>query len=78
MMRWLYPQRGTWKLSNKSIDGCVALTLFIDSMKKLMRKTDFIIPHLAVCYAFFYTDKTTLSYTAIFSMRKDLILHGTQ
>jgi len=48
-------------------------------LKKLVRKTDFIIlPYLAVCYPFFYIDKTTLSYAAIFNIRKDLILHGTQ
>ena len=33
---------------------------------------------LAVCYAFFYIDKTTLSYAAIFGIRDDLHLHGTQ
>lgn len=31
--------------------------------RKLVRKIDFmILPYLAVCYAFFYIDKTTLSY----------------
>ncbi len=37
-----------------------------------------ILPYLSVCYAFFYIDKTTLSYAAIFSIRDDLHLHGTQ
>lgn len=36
-----------------------------------------IIPYLAVCYAFFYIDKTTLSYAAIFGIREDLGLVGT-
>ena len=35
--------------------------------RKVVRKIDFmILPYLAVCYAFFYIDKTTLSYAAIF------------
>lgn len=47
--------------------------------KKLERKIDFmILPYLAVCYAFFYIDKTTLSYAAIFNIREDLNLKGTQ
>lgn len=47
--------------------------------KKLERKIDFmILPYLAVCYAFFYIDKTTLSYAAIFDIREDLNLKGTQ
>ncbi|KAL9092354.1 MAG: hypothetical protein Q9159_000862 [Coniocarpon cinnabarinum] len=46
---------------------------------RLVRKIDFmILPYLAVCYAFFYIDKTTLSYAAIFGIRDDLHLHGTQ
>lgn len=47
--------------------------------KKLERKIDFmILPYLAVCYAFFYIDKTTLSYAAIFNIREDLNLKRTQ
>ncbi|ORY61029.1 major facilitator superfamily domain-containing protein [Pseudomassariella vexata] len=47
--------------------------------RKLMRKIDFmILPYLAVCYAFFYIDKTTLSYAAIFGIRTDLNLSGTE
>lgn len=34
--------------------------------------------YLAVCYCFFYIDKTTLSYAAIFGIEEDLNLHGTQ
>ncbi|KAI5799885.1 MFS allantoate transporter [Geopyxis carbonaria] len=47
--------------------------------KKLVRKIDLrILPYLAVCYCFFYIDKTTLQYAAIFGLEKDLHLHGTQ
>jgi MFS family permease len=46
---------------------------------RVKRKVDFmILPYLAVCYAFFYIDKTTLSYAAIFGIREDLDLQGTQ
>ncbi|KAI3331192.1 putative MFS allantoate transporter [Ustulina deusta] len=46
--------------------------------RKLVRKIDFmILPYLAVCYAFFYIDKTTLSYAAIFGIRGDLDLQGS-
>ncbi|KAL1713487.1 major facilitator superfamily domain-containing protein, partial [Schizophyllum commune] len=47
--------------------------------KKLRRKIDYtILPVLAVCYAFYYIDKTTLSYAAIFGIRDDLHLEGTE
>ncbi|KAI4204136.1 MAG: hypothetical protein LQ350_001327 [Teloschistes chrysophthalmus] len=46
-----------------------------DEARRLERKIDFmILPYLAVCYAFFYIDKTTLSYAAIFGIREDLNL----
>ncbi|KAI5922492.1 putative MFS allantoate transporter [Camillea tinctor] len=46
--------------------------------RKLVRKIDLmILPYLAVCYAFFYIDKTTLSYAAIFGIRQDLNLQGS-
>ncbi|KAI8626408.1 putative MFS allantoate transporter [Xylariaceae sp. FL1651] len=46
--------------------------------RKLVWKIDFmILPYLAVCYAFFYIDKTTLSYAAIFGIRDDLKLQGS-
>lgn len=79
-----------WKLSSKKADGDTALALFEDpedareaidpaEEKKLVRRIDFmILPYLAVCYAFFYIDKTTLSYAAIFGIQEDLHLHGTQ
>ncbi|KAK4053252.1 DNA-directed DNA polymerase gamma mip1 [Microbotryomycetes sp. JL221] len=51
--------------------------------KRLVRKIDWIVlPCLAVCYAFYYVDKTTLSYAAIFGIKdappKGLGLHGSQ
>lgn len=79
-----------WKSAEKIADGDTAMTLFdnpdelheeIDPVeaRKLLWKIDFmILPYLAVCYAFFYIDKTTLSYAAIFGIRDDLHLHGTQ
>lgn len=78
-----------WK-SAKAADGDTAMALFDDpdelhedvdpaEARKLLWKIDFmILPYLAVCYAFFYIDKTTLSYAAIFGVREDLDLHGTQ
>ncbi|KAK5124163.1 hypothetical protein LTR85_001866 [Meristemomyces frigidus] len=78
-----------WKVS-KSGDGDVAMALFhspsevhepIDPAeeKRLVRKIDLmILPYLAVCYAFFYIDKTTLSYAAIFGIRDDLSLVGKE
>lgn len=50
-----------------------------DDERRLVRKIDLIIlPYLSVCYAFFYVDKTTLSYAAIFGIRDDLHLVGTE
>ncbi|KAK7047621.1 hypothetical protein VNI00_006389 [Paramarasmius palmivorus] len=47
--------------------------------RKLVRKIDWtVLPSLAVCYAFYYIDKTTLSYAAIFGIREDLKLSGTE
>ena len=37
-----------------------------------------ILPYLAVCYCFFYIDKTTLSYAAIFGIKDDLKLVGKE
>jgi hypothetical protein len=79
-----------WHLSSKTADGDTALALFSNpddlhevispvDEARLQRKIDFmILPYLAVCYAFFYIDKTTLSYAAIFGIRDDLKLVGTQ
>ncbi|KAL2436813.1 putative transporter [Exophiala dermatitidis] len=81
-----------FKFSSKirSHDGDVALRLFHDpdelhepidpeEERKLIRKIDMLIlPLIAVNYAFFYIDKTTLSYAAIFGIREDLNLRGTQ
>ncbi|KAK4628798.1 hypothetical protein CLAFUW4_08257 [Fulvia fulva] len=83
------PSTTKWKL-NKAGDGDAAMALFnsptdlhepIDPSeeKALVRKIDLmILPYLAVCYAFFYIDKTTLSYAAIFGIREDLNLVGTE
>ncbi|ANB11552.1 allantoate permease [Sugiyamaella lignohabitans] len=50
-----------------------------EEMRKVVRKTDWaILPYLAVCYMFYYIDKTTLSYSAIFGMKEDLNLVGTE
>lgn len=90
----LVPQRTAsehhkWILS-KSGDGDIAMGLFQsptelhepvseEELRRLERKIDLtILPYLAVCYAFFYIDKTTLSYAAIFGIREDLHLVGTQ
>ncbi|KAL4895996.1 major facilitator superfamily domain-containing protein [Aspergillus ambiguus] len=78
-----------WKAA-KSKDGDTAMALFNDpdelheevdpaEARRILWKIDFmILPYLAVCYAFFYIDKTTLSYAAIFGIVEDLELHGTQ
>ena len=77
-----------WKKVSLKEDGDVAQRLFasqahepIDPAEeaRVVRKIDFmILPYLAVCYAFFYIDKTTLSYAAIFGIREDLDIHGQQ
>ncbi|EXJ86942.1 hypothetical protein A1O3_03896 [Capronia epimyces CBS 606.96] len=84
------PHKFKFSAKSKSQDGDIALRLFanVDDLhepiepeeeKKLIRKIDLLIlPLIAVNYAFFYIDKTTLSYAAIFGIRDDLKLHGTQ
>lgn len=71
-------------------DDDAALALFRDEQElhelidpekegKLVRKIDLmILPYLAICYCFFYIDKTTLSYAALFGIGDDLDLHGNQ
>jgi len=78
------------KFSSKVIDGDTALALFSNpdelqeaissaEEKKLHHKIDFmILLYLSVCYAFFYIDKTTLSYAAIYGIKDELHLEGTQ
>jgi hypothetical protein len=78
-----------WRVS-RSGDGDVAMSLFNSPDElhdpispsedaRVKRKVDWmILPYLAVCYVFFYIDKTTLSYAAIFGIRGDLHLQGTQ
>ncbi|KAH7155212.1 major facilitator superfamily domain-containing protein [Dactylonectria estremocensis] len=47
--------------------------------KRVLRKLDRrIIPLLGVCYFFYYVDKTTLSYAAIFGLKEDLNLQGDE
>ncbi|RSH89938.1 hypothetical protein EHS25_001924 [Saitozyma podzolica] len=47
--------------------------------KQLKRKLDMrILPLLGVCYFFYYVDKTTLSYAAIFGIKTDIKLVGTE
>ena len=82
------PQK--WRLSSKAKDGDTALALFSspDELHEAISPADeralqwkidlMILPYLAVCYAFFYIDKTTLSYAAIFGIKDDLNLKGTQ
>jgi hypothetical protein len=79
-----------WHLSSKAADGDTALALFNNpdelheaispaDQRALQWKIDLmILPYLAVCYMFFYIDKTTLSYAAIFGIKDDLKLHGTE
>ncbi|OJD33102.1 mfs allantoate transporter [Diplodia corticola] len=46
---------------------------------KLIRKIDWmILPYLSVCYVFFYLDKTTLSYAAIFGVSEDIHLDDVE
>ncbi|KAH6990503.1 major facilitator superfamily domain-containing protein [Ilyonectria sp. MPI-CAGE-AT-0026] len=47
--------------------------------KRVLRKLDRrIIPLLGICYFFYYVDKTTLSYAAIFGLKEDLDLQGDE
>ncbi|WVQ86010.1 hypothetical protein IAT38_008178 [Cryptococcus sp. DSM 104549] len=47
--------------------------------KRLKRKLDCrMLPLLGICYFFYYVDKTTLSYAAIFGIKDDLNLVGTR
>ncbi|OJJ81772.1 uncharacterized protein ASPGLDRAFT_75930 [Aspergillus glaucus CBS 516.65] len=77
-------------IPEKTHNGDTALALFahgegqnepIDPAenKRLVRKIDWmILPFLSICYAFYYIDKTTLSYAAIFGINEDLGLSGEQ
>lgn len=79
-----------WHLFSKVSDGDTAIALFDDPSdlhkaispadeRALQWKIDLMIhPYLAVCYAFFYIDKTTLSYATIFGIKDDLHLVGTE
>ncbi|KAI9926330.1 hypothetical protein AWENTII_007117 [Aspergillus wentii] len=70
-------------------NGDTALALFAqdglqgpidpEEERKLVWKIDWmILPFLAVCYAFYYIDKTTLSYAAIFGINEDLGVSGDE
>ncbi|KAF2098644.1 MFS general substrate transporter [Rhizodiscina lignyota] len=83
------PGHEKWLVSRTG-DGDAAMALFAspaelsepidpEEERKLVWKIDLgILPYLTVCYAFFYIDKTTLSYAALFGLQEDLHLHGTQ
>ncbi|KAI1215175.1 MFS general substrate transporter [Annulohypoxylon truncatum] len=50
-----------------------------ESERKLKRKLDIrILPLLSICYFFYYVDKTTLSYAAIFGIESDLHMTGSE
>ncbi|KAE8358711.1 MFS allantoate transporter [Aspergillus caelatus] len=50
-----------------------------DEEKRLIRKLDMrILPLLGICYFFYYVDKTTLSYAAIFGIKESLHLDGQE
>lgn len=82
------PPTKKWHASLSAGGGDTAMAVFANAAPepytkeeehRLVRKIDFmILPYLAVCYAFFYIDKTTLSYAAIFGITEDLNLVGTQ
>ncbi|KAJ0295345.1 hypothetical protein COL516b_012661 [Colletotrichum fioriniae] len=47
--------------------------------RRLLRKLDMrILPLLGICYFFYYVDKTTLSYAAIFGLKDGLNLKGEE
>lgn len=84
------PPPAQWYLSPKNKEGDTALALFSNpedlhettspaQERALQLKIDLmILPYLAVCYAFFFIDKTTLSYAAIFGIKEDLNLKGNE
>ncbi|KAJ5988334.1 MFS general substrate transporter [Penicillium waksmanii] len=50
-----------------------------EAEKHLRHKIDRrILPLLGICYFFYYVDKTTLSYAAIFGIKEDLHLQATE
>ncbi|KAJ7743088.1 MFS general substrate transporter [Mycena metata] len=56
----------------RKIDWSVCYTR--QSPLRLIQEARLIIPALSVCYMFYYVDKTTLSYAAIFNIKKGLNL----
>lgn len=89
---WHASSKSEFESQSIAQDGDTALALFADPSslhdetrispadeRTLQWKIDLmILPYLAVCYAFFYIDKTTLSYAAIFGIKDDLKLKGTE
>ncbi|KAI5290922.1 hypothetical protein KEM54_000023 [Ascosphaera aggregata] len=78
-----------WETTAAVSDGDIAMALFNNpenivyaderEMKRMLRKVDLmLLPVLCVCYAFFYIDKTTLSYAAISGIKEDSHLKETQ
>jgi hypothetical protein len=67
----------TRKLRNVSSGTCNLSwkRALLNLPRKLDRR---IIPLLGICYLFYYVDKTTLSYAAIFGIKDDLKLVGTE
>ncbi len=84
------PKAGAPNFLTRSDDKDVATTILTSldggteainasEERRVLRKVDLvIIPCLILCYVFFYIDKTTLSYAAIFGVVEDLDLHGDQ
>ncbi|KAJ4393521.1 hypothetical protein N0V93_002733 [Gnomoniopsis smithogilvyi] len=78
-VKWTSPNSSGVDTAQALLDGASSEPYTEAEERKLVRKVDLrILPCLAVCYAFFYIDKTTLSYAAIFGIREDLHLVGTE
>ncbi|BFZ59204.1 hypothetical protein YB2330_000208 [Saitoella coloradoensis] len=60
-------------------DDAASVLITPEAEKALLRKIDrWIIPFLGMSYAWQYVDKTTLSYAALFGIREDTHLKGTE
>ncbi|KAG7096489.1 hypothetical protein E1B28_003919 [Marasmius oreades] len=70
-----FPKKNPSSRFNADVIKLNQTTLNTKEVKRIERKIDFLImPALSVCYMFYYVDKTTLSYAAIFGIQKDLKL----
>ncbi|CZT19465.1 related to MFS allantoate transporter [Ramularia collo-cygni] len=79
--KWKHPKSGGGDVAQALFSSPEEVREPIDPAeeRRVVRKIDMmILPYLAVCYAFFYIDKTTLSYAAIFGIREDLNLVGAE